>query len=314
MLHHPNNQPLTMTATDVDEWAEIHAPHWDLYYEQLSSGQFEARKEMRHDGQGVIYRESVNQEVRIAGELREDSIAFGIFNEAGMSGSFWGNTLPSNGLAYLTDLGDVDVTYKSGTFGILAIVPRSAFLQFFTATDGLNVRPLETPNCVVEVSETSHKRLAQILNSLLDEPRNGASHRHFTSVIITEVCEALRSPEHRFIEPSSRRSLFQRAVDLADVGDHPLSIPEICLKLTVSPRTLENAFQSQVGISPRRYLNLRRMNKAYVLLKRGNPEHNSVTQIATSCGFTELGRFAVNFRKHFGISPSERLRNRGNSH
>ncbi|MGE9271364.1 MAG: helix-turn-helix transcriptional regulator [Verrucomicrobiales bacterium] len=311
MLSHPAQSPLdTLTATDVDEWAELHAPHWNLNYEQLSSGRFEARKEVRHDAQGVIYRESVSQNIRIQGELSEDSIAFGLFNEAGTLGKFWGNRLPPNGIAYSTDLGDVDVTYQTGTLGILAIVPRSVFQRFYTALDGLNPHFLETPNGVAEISEASRARLSKVWNSLLDAQMAGPQNRHLTSIVITETCEALRGPGSRLIEPCARRPLFQRAVDLADSNDHPLSIPEICLELRVSQRTLENVFQTQVGISPRRYLNLRRMNKAYLLLKRGNPEDDSVTKIATSCGFTELGRFAVSFRKHFGISPSERLRRR----
>jgi len=36
--------------------------------------------------------------------------------------------------------------------------------------------------------------------------------------------------------------------------------------------------------------------------------HVTVTEVATALGFVELGRFSVEYRKAFGESPSETLR------
>ena len=61
-------------------------------------------------------------------------------------------------------------------------------------------------------------------------------------------------------------------------------------------------------MSPTRYLWLRRMHLARRALRRADPAMTTVTEIASNCGFWELGRFSVAYRALFGESPSAALR------
>ena len=88
----------------------------------------------------------------------------------------------------------------------------------------------------------------------------------------------------------------------------PLHLPEICMALGVSERTLQVHCMAHLGVSPNSYLKLHRMHMARRRLRAAEPGCDSVTQIATGCGFWELGRFAVGYRHLFGESPSATLR------
>jgi AraC-like DNA-binding protein len=94
----------------------------------------------------------------------------------------------------------------------------------------------------------------------------------------------------------------------AEARDRPLYLTEICAKIGVPDRTLRAYCQEHLGLSPQRYLWLRRMNLAQRALLQSDPKRTTVTQIATGCGFGELGRFSVRYRQVFGESPSTTLR------
>ncbi|WP_083953798.1 AraC family transcriptional regulator [Thauera butanivorans] len=76
----------------------------------------------------------------------------------------------------------------------------------------------------------------------------------------------------------------------------------------VSLRTLYNSFRRFHGMGPMRYLKDLRMEKVREELLDAGRCRN-VTQVATRWGFFELGRFAAEYRKRYGESPSDTLRN-----
>jgi len=117
-----------------------------------------------------------------------------------------------------------------------------------------------------------------------------------------EVPKTLAEQRHRLIV---RR--FQELLE--DFPATNLYMPEICQTLGVPGRTLRMACQNQLGLSPNRYQHLRRLHLARRILQRENPEATTVTAIATSLGFWELGRFSVLYRDMFGETPSMTLTN-----
>jgi len=98
---------------------------------------------------------------------------------------------------------------------------------------------------------------------------------------------------------------FRRAVE--EDPDQPLYIPELCAAIRVSDRTLRLCCQEQLGMSPKRYLMLRRMHLARRALRDGSPGTTTVTQIATQYGFWQFGRFAGEYKALFGEAPSATL-------
>jgi len=93
----------------------------------------------------------------------------------------------------------------------------------------------------------------------------------------------------------------------ARIGRQP-SMPALCSAIGVPERTLRVCCTEFLGMSPTRYLLLRRLNMVRSALRRADPETESVAEIARSCQFQEPGRFAVTYRTIFGEMPSSTLR------
>lgn len=89
--------------------------------------------------------------------------------------------------------------------------------------------------------------------------------------------------------------------------DQPLYIPELCAEIGASERTLRVCCQEQLGISPKRYLLVRRMHLARRALRDSPSGDATVTEIATRYGFWQFGRFAGEYKLLFGELPSATL-------
>lgn len=85
------------------------------------------------------------------------------------------------------------------------------------------------------------------------------------------------------------------------------TVVDICVALGVSERTLRYAFQEYVGLSPLVYLRACRLNRVRAALTASEPQEVTVTQIAMRHGFVHLGRFSGDYRRMFGVTPSETL-------
>ena len=98
---------------------------------------------------------------------------------------------------------------------------------------------------------------------------------------------------------------FRRAVE--ENPDRALYIPELAAAIGVSLSTLRTCCHEQLGISPKRYLMLRRMEFARRDLRDSAPGMTTVTDIATRYGFFQFGRFAGEYNSLFGEPPSATL-------
>jgi AraC family transcriptional regulator, ethanolamine operon transcriptional activator len=88
---------------------------------------------------------------------------------------------------------------------------------------------------------------------------------------------------------------------------HPMKVNEICGMLGVPERTLLRAFRTIRNTTPSRYVHVLRLQRVRRALSSAS-EGASVTRIAASFGFRELGRFAKDYKNAFGESPSDTLR------
>ena len=70
-----------------------------------------------------------------------------------------------------------------------------------------------------------------------------------------------------------------------------------------SERNLRYAFNQHAGISPKKYINYSRLNKARKLISGG--KYDKIIEAAHHTGFWHTGKFASDYRMLFGEYPSE---------
>jgi AraC-like DNA-binding protein len=136
----------------------------------------------------------------------------------------------------------------------------------------------------------------------------------FEQFIINEL---LLSHSHNYSEaiygrePSIDPRDVKRAVDYLESHlELPLTMADLIAASEVPGRTLVKHFRDFKGTSPMRYLRQARFERVRQALLAADLEE-SITAIATHWGFTHLGRFAGEYRRRFGESPSDTLRRKG---
>ncbi|WP_164658475.1 helix-turn-helix domain-containing protein [Tropicibacter sp. Alg240-R139] len=112
----------------------------------------------------------------------------------------------------------------------------------------------------------------------------------------------MRHSTHSDLVHTARKLLLDRD------AEHVVDVETLASSVGVSRRRVFQVFKSELGIGPRRFREVVRLNALRNHLLRETPESNSVTLLANDYGFSELGRLAGTYRKTFGELPSETLK------
>src|SRR5262249_27653207 len=109
-------------------------------------------------------------------------------------------------------------------------------------------------------------------------------------------------------QPPRYQTIVEQVLAVARGEDAPTRIADICRAVQVGRRTLLRAFRAICHDTPSHYLHALRLRTARQMLASADSQETSVTEVATQCGFAELGRFAAVYRSTFGEYPSATLR------
>ena len=112
--------------------------------------------------------------------------------------------------------------------------------------------------------------------------------------------------------PSGRPAVLPRAVRLALEAvraepARPFPIADLAAAAGSTPRTLQRQFRAFLGKTPGAAVRDLRFERARRDLLQGAPGA-TVTEVALRCGLSHLGRFAIEYRRRYGETPSQTLR------
>jgi AraC-like DNA-binding protein len=90
---------------------------------------------------------------------------------------------------------------------------------------------------------------------------------------------------------------------LAEHLGEPLPTAELCELIGVTEGTLRSCCAEFLGMSPIRYVLLRRLSRARVALRDADPDGANLSELVRGFGFAELGRFEAAYRAAFSETP-----------
>ena len=145
--------------------------------------------------------------------------------------------------------------------------------------------------------------------------RAGAAREAFRQELLDLLLRALHSIERRGARGRgrpriARRIVLARALGLVEsCADQNLHVDDLCRAGGVSWTTLNVVFREYLGMSPHRYLMVRRLHAIRTALDAAGPD-DTVSEICGRYGVWDIGRFAAQFHRMFGLLPSQMLRQR----
>ena len=125
------------------------------------------------------------------------------------------------------------------------------------------------------------------------------------------LAQTLMSSEDQLtnIAPAKRTHALKTAIDyIKTTPRESIALNRFCRETGINERTLQRAFRDQYGVSPKSYAQAFHLNNVYKSLKRSHPGSTSIFEVASSFGYTHMGQFARDYRRHFGELPSDTLK------
>jgi AraC-like DNA-binding protein len=153
------------------------------------------------------------------------------------------------------------------------------------------IRQLENPNSLV--------RNPMMLTSIADSVMTGlllsSDHQY--------------RPDLEALTPGAAPAAVRKAVEMMESSpEQHTTVADLAAACGVGVRSLQTGFKSTFEMSPLAYLREIRLLRAQRELLSGTPETSTVAEVASTWGFSHLGRFAADYAARFGELPSDTLR------
>lgn len=287
----------------------------DLEYLQLSRGALHGQLVGQLAGDSAIDSGVYSQDVLVRGSFSRTHITLAFVQAADRAGCLNGMRLGLNGLVVFTEGGPMDsYILPAGTRWVTCQVTR----------DQLESRDISIPERgqvrrypgLASVGMRLSYSLASMLPRLEGvhggtESKPPIDVEDMVEAFVTAFCQtsdALSGVYYqRFsIKGRQRIRILRRLEEFVSQNlDRKLRIGDLLKVAGISQRSLEYLYKDHYGITPQRYLALRRLHSFREHLLRPREPQQTISSIAASYGLTHPGRLSKEYRDIFGELPSQ---------
>lgn len=309
------------TASDADDHAK-NLSCWIQEYNQFSPGVFSGKITELWLPHTQLFLESTNQVLHQSCAAWPDALWFGIPVDNTEPASIGVTPIPHGSVAVKRGGMQFEL-FTPAEFDILGIViEEEVFANYVEDVEHLDAKALLQHNDVLAVDPRVKTDASRALLRLLSEgspPDSSAitlGHEALQDRILMSLVPLLLTATTAETRASPTFLNRHRIVEQVRgyVLAHPMenvSIPDLCRHFHVSRRTLQYCFEDVMGMSPVSYVRMLRLNEVRRELQDSN-YYGQVTRVALSWGFHHLSQFSGDYRRMFGMLPSEAARGRAN--
>lgn len=311
-----------MRNQSISHFRDIHVhaatvQEWNQDYSQLTAGLAESSLMQLTTARCHVFREQINQRVVQHGVAPRGKMCFAVPITVPGSTRMQGREVDDSSLFFLHG-GEEFMFHMPMGMELLSITfEREWFEQALAQTASAKEisQLLRQPVIRVSSQRFAHARrrlLAVFSQALAHEELDSAGDPALEQAMLGELLQLMTDPacdKQQRIASSTRSFIVEKCHRLAtaEMINVP-SVNELCQRLQVSRRTVQNSFRSVAETTPLNYLRSVRLNGVRRTLMSTPASHLSIGDAAAQWGFYHLSHFAAEYQELFAELPSRTTR------
>ncbi len=200
----------------------------------------------------------------------------------------------------------------------IIIIPKETYHQFINITDEEYHRCVFSFYDIPEFEELITKcmystrvigaskeqeLLFRKMNETVDSDRSEKEKQIVMQALLALVLSEVAHDHSAVKEGSEPNEITSKSIEIINENlGNRLSIEDISKKLNVSVSTLTQTFKKDMNISVYQYI----LRKKLIMARQRIQDGESATTAAMLCGFNDYSSFYKQYKKMFGVMPSER--------
>jgi len=280
---------------------------------QLERGDFRARLAMLNTKYADLISDRYSTAVSLQLRLPPDTVGF-LFPRSA-SGHFVANgeDIGNDSLLVFASGCEADISGPALIGADSIAMPESLFVELIEALCPTADRPEVT--AIFDGDPVRLHALGQTVADLVGQAESDVHEKDVANVVAEAIVwmgNSLGQQTTDRLSSLSARNLIAR-LSRDYIEEHyfeAVHIADLCRVSAAGYRTVQRSFSEHFQITVSDYLKLVRLDSARRELEAADPRDETVTNAAMNNGYYHLGRFSIEFRDRFGISPSEVLTRR----
>lgn len=293
------------------EMMQHYSKKWNLVHTQIEKGLFNAKLTAVHTPRIQLAISHYTQGVMTKGDFPKGCIVLNSYFSSNGTYTVKNRSILPNEIVVLSKDDKVDRVTTGHFSGNIITIEEKLFYEvfciFFGETPDMFLRKKRF-NIKDDMIHTFHKTISfwidyliNIFPSLDIKPEYEKIEYEILSQLFNCITfTSLKDNRKKFQIHTVRDFLHENI-------SNDINLAMLSRSLDISESQLHKAFKSNYGISPKKYLQMLRLNAVRKELLLADPKDVNVSEIAIKYNFFSMNHFSVEYKKIFAQTPSETL-------